>query len=54
MNATKSIRSLRQNFLLLLVVCIFAATTDIYGQIQRFTLQGREYLVEAGKWYTFF
>lgn len=40
---------------LLMIVTLFAVTTcDLFAQLQRFTLQEKEYRLEGNKWFSFF
>ena len=54
MNNIRNIKLLKQNVLILMVAILALVTSDLYGQLQQFTIQGREYRLEGEKWYTFF
>jgi hypothetical protein len=53
MNAQRKYRT-SSALLLILLTLVALITSDVFGQLQRFTLQNREYRLEGNKWYTFF
>lgn len=54
MNTVRNIRNCQRGALLIVVALLALTTSDLYAQLQRFTLQNREYRLEGNKWFTFF
>jgi len=54
MNALRNIGKRQCEVMLIIVALLALTTSDLYAQLQRFTLQNKEYRLEGNKWFTFF